>query len=398
MKKCLTLLLGLITAVTVFAAQPLVTDSTLVVSLLTCSPGSQVYELYGHTGLRVRSTQQHTDYVYNYGVFDFNAPHFVWRFVLGETDYMVAPIPYPWFYEEYQYRGSSITEQVLNLKPYEAECLVNALRRNCQRENRVYRYNFLTNNCTTKVRDIIEENIDGAVVYPIRTKTGSFRTVLHEFTEGHPWARESNDLLLGAAMDTAITQRDAQFSPIYLMQDAAGAMIALRGTYRPLVSETNILLNENEAAAKAYAEENPSFPVSPLAVSIIGVLAAIALALWERKRGRIWWPADIVLMSLQGLGGIVVTILVCWSAHPGVASNWQIIVLNPLPLIALPFVVMYDRRHTSCAYHYAAAAALLLFLLTAPLMRQHYSFLIYPIAFVMLTRAVSHLNIYRKRP
>ena len=62
---------------TVFAAQPLVTDSTLVVSLLTCSPGSQVYELYGHTGLRVRSTQQHTDYVYNYGVFDFNAPHFV---------------------------------------------------------------------------------------------------------------------------------------------------------------------------------------------------------------------------------------------------------------------------------------------------------------------------------
>ncbi|MCR5819525.1 MAG: DUF4105 domain-containing protein [Bacteroidaceae bacterium] len=396
MKKCLTLLVGLMTVVTTLTAAPAAVDSSLVVSLLTCSPGPQVYELYGHTGLRVRSAKSGSDLVFNYGVFDFEAPHFAWRFVLGRTDYLVAPIPYSWFLDEYRQRGSSITEQVLNLKPLEAQNLFNALRENCRPENRVYRYNFLTNNCTTKVRDIIENNVAGAVIYPIRADIGSFRTVLHEFTLGHEWAREGNDLLLGAAMDTAITQRDSQFSPIYLMRDADKAMIAFRGSYRPLVSSTSILLQEDAEAAAAYAADKPSFPISPLALSIILAIAAVVMAIWEQMRGRIFWPADIILMLFQGLAGIVITILVCWSAHPGVASNWQFIVLNPFPLIALPFVVKADIRHTSCAYHYAAAAVLLLFLAIAPLMNQHFSLLIYPIAFVMLTRAVSHLNLYRK--
>ena len=62
------------------------TDS-LQVSLLTCAPGTEVYQLYGHTALRMQDASKGVDVVFNYGVFDFNAPHFTWRFVLGECDY-----------------------------------------------------------------------------------------------------------------------------------------------------------------------------------------------------------------------------------------------------------------------------------------------------------------------
>ena len=88
---------------------------SIVASLLTCSPGNKVYSLYGHTGLRMRNITQGTDFVFNYGVFDFRRPHFSWHFTLGECDYQVVGIPYEYFIDEYEQRGSSVTEQELAL-------------------------------------------------------------------------------------------------------------------------------------------------------------------------------------------------------------------------------------------------------------------------------------------
>lgn len=92
-------------------------------SLLTCSPGAEVYSLYGHTGLRIRNYTQGTDLVFNYGVFNFRRPHFTWHFMLGECDYEVAPYPFERFLYEYKQRGSSVIEQVLNLTQEEANRL-----------------------------------------------------------------------------------------------------------------------------------------------------------------------------------------------------------------------------------------------------------------------------------
>lgn len=92
------------------------------VSLITCSPGRDIYELCGHTALRVRSGD--ADMAVNYGIFDFNAPNFVYRFVKGETDYMVAAYPFEYFLEDYRRQGRSVTEQPLNLTPGQAEKLI----------------------------------------------------------------------------------------------------------------------------------------------------------------------------------------------------------------------------------------------------------------------------------
>ena len=369
-------------------------DSTLQISLLTCSPGQASYELYGHTAIRVKTEEQGYDVVFNYGVFDFYQPHFVWRFVLGECDYMVAPYRFALFRSEYAARGSSVTEQVLNLLPFEAQELATALWQNCAPANRVYRYNIFRNNCTTKSRDIIEEHIYGRVIYPVRPRRNTFRTILHQFTKGHDWDQEGNDLLLGADVDTLINERDEMFAPIYLMWYVDSAMIDRgRHRYSPLVRERRVLLEENPSRQHEAAMQEPSFPLSPcwLGWGVLGI--GFLLSCWEMRRRRILWALDLVLMLLQGFAGVLLTFMLLFSQHPGVSSNWQVWVLNPLPLLFIVPVIRATRQGESCIYHRFAAAVLVLFVLFSFVISQDFSTLIIPLALLLLSRAIVHLII-----
>ncbi len=374
-----------------------VVDSTVTVSLVTCSPGQETYELYGHTGLRVRgSVPRPYDVVFNYGVFDFSTSHFAWRFALGETDYMVLPVDFGLFMEEYRQRGSSVTEQVLNLQPYEADTLVRDLWANCLPQNRVYRYNFFTNNCTTKSRDMIETHVDGAVVYPVRRPRYTYRQMVHQYTRLHPWAQEGNDLLLGAEADTLIGQHEEMFLPEYLMRYADSAMIcSVRGAFRPLVKETNELLAANVQAQQREADSLSSFSVSPRALGWIVVALSLLVNVWELRRRKLCWPVDALTLALQGIMGIVITFMVLFSTHPTVGSNWQVWVLNPLPLVFLWWVVQADRRMLRHQYHTVACVLLGIFLIGMPLLHQSFSALILPLTVAFLLRSIVHLILTR---
>lgn len=123
------------------------------VSLLTCSPGSQIYALFGHTALRYEDKQKGVDVVFNYGIFDFNAPNFIWRYIKGETDYQLGVTDFFYFQNEYANRNSAVAEQELNLLPQEKSKLFSILEKNYLPENRVYRYNYFYDNCATRPRD-----------------------------------------------------------------------------------------------------------------------------------------------------------------------------------------------------------------------------------------------------
>ena len=142
---------------------------SLVVSLITCWPGAEVYELCGHEAVRVRGINPDgtvTDSVWNYGVFDFAAPNFLYRFVKGETDYMLAAYPTSMFMPEYMAHGRRVVEQDLNLTREETARLVALLREEARPENRTYRYNYVKDNCATRILDRIDEAVGHPVVYP----------------------------------------------------------------------------------------------------------------------------------------------------------------------------------------------------------------------------------------
>ena len=361
------------------------------VSLLTCSPGPEVYSLYGHTAIRVQ--QQGSDIVFNYGVFDFSKPHFTWRFVLGQCDYMVQPLPWNIFVRDYIRRGSSITEQDLNLTPQEARRLASELHVNCLPENREYRYNFLYNNCTTRVRDMVEQAIVGRIQYPDTLPHHTYREILHQYTAGHPWAQEGNDLLLGAEVDTLLSERAAMFAPEYLMDAFGGAFICTpKGDQRPLVTRTEVLL---EPRPQAVQSEFPLLPWQAAAVFAAVCLLVMLLELWTK---RLLWMWDVLLLFLQGAAGTLLTFMLLFSEHPAVGSNWQVWVLNPIALIGIPYVIRAGVRHekTLCyAFQFIVLASFLLF---SPWIPQVFAWLTIPVALCLLTRPVSYHLLQRTKP
>ena len=205
------------------------------ISLLTCAPGTEIYALFGHSAIRYENPDQQQDWVFNYGMFSFKDPNFVMRFVKGETDYQLGVMPFAYFEAEYAMRGSSVYQQVLNLTNEEKECLIRLLEENYRPANRVYRYNYFYDNCTTRARDKIEESIQGKVVYPENEAEVSFRSILHEFMKDSHWSEFGIDLCLGSEADQPIEERKQMFAPFYMLEAARGAMIHRGDTVVPLV-------------------------------------------------------------------------------------------------------------------------------------------------------------------
>jgi hypothetical protein len=305
------------------------------VSLLTCSPHEEIYSLYGHSALRWHEGQ--TDLVFNWGMFSFSKPYFALRFVFGLTDYELAAYPFDRFWPYYQQWGSSITEQVLNLTNDEKRHLKKLLADNLDPENRVYRYNFFYNNCSTKPRDVVEKSINGKVIYNEREDyEPSFRDMVRECNRNHLWSKCGNDMLLGLKADMKTNRSEQEFLPMNLMQDFARAQIYKDGEYRPLVKEQRMLV------MPGVQQIEPDFILSPteMAIILFAISLTIALYEWKRKKTANWY--DVLLMTVQGLAGIVLTVMI-FSQHPTTSLNLNLLLFNPLPLLFIPAIIKGKR-------------------------------------------------------
>ena len=328
--KGVLLTLILVSSTPVAAQEDIPPMDSVEFSLLTCQPHDEVYSLYGHTAIRYHELRPGgLDWAFNYGVFDFKKPHFVARFVFGLTDYELGAYPYKYFVKEYRRFGSMVTEQVLNLTDEEKMALHDALAINLRPENRIYRYNYFYNNCTTKARDIIESCINGKVEYAGREDyTPSYRDMVHSMTRNNPWSRFGNDLLLGIKADWKTDLRQQEFLPGNLMYDFDHAQIYSNGSYRPLIKERRIAVPAGVQIIES------GFPLTPLACAAILLAVGIVIFFfeWRKKRAFVLW--DVLLMMTTGTIGIVLTLML-FSQHPTVSLNLQIILCNPLPWLFL---------------------------------------------------------------
>ena len=313
------------------------------VSLLTCSPHEEIYSLYGHSALRWHDLHQYgvhakEDVAYNWGIFNFDKPFFVARFVFGLTDYELGPVSFDYFCNYYSYWGSSVTEQVLNLTSEEKYQLKKALWENLQPENRIYRYNYFYDNCSTRPRNIIEKCLNGTVKYAEREDyKPTYREMIHVATRHHPWAQFGNDILLGLKADRKTTLREQEFLPENLLYDFDRATIYADGLYRPLVKERRMVVTPGVQVIEQ------DFPLTPSQCAWILLVVSIVLRMleWKRRKSFVWW--DILLMSVQGLAGCIL-FLMLFSQHPTTSTNLQILLLNPLPLFYIGSVAR--RRKT----------------------------------------------------
>lgn len=367
------------------------------VTLLTCSPGQEVYELYGHTAIRCQAFQsgaqeEATDIIFNYGVFDMSKPHFIWHFMMGQTDYIVQPVPLKYFVTDYVERGSSITEQELNLTLPEARRLMERLTENCLPENRNYRYNFLYKNCTTMVRDMVEDAITGQIQYPDTLPHQTFREILHRYTTGYPWVQEGCDVLIGSEVDTILSAHAAMFVPENLMRAFDGAFIRTpRGDMRPLVRKKTVLLEAEPQPVE------PGFPLLPWQMMLAFGGLCLLIMLLEVWTERVFWLWDVLLLLLQGTAGTLITFMLFFSEHPAVGSNWQAWLLNPIALTGIPFVIKAAIQHETTRWHAFYFTVLASFLLFSPWIPQVFAKITVPLALCLLTRPAGYYLVKTKQ-
>src|SRR6478736_2162851 len=129
------------------------------ISVITCGPGDELYSLWGHTAIRIIDSANKTDIVYNWGGFTFDQPNFYLKFLRGKLLYYSSADNFPDFMTEYVYEHRSVYEQVLSLDSVSKEKVVNAVMYNTEGDNRFYKYDFLLDNCTTRVKNIVFDNV-----------------------------------------------------------------------------------------------------------------------------------------------------------------------------------------------------------------------------------------------
>jgi hypothetical protein len=315
------------------------------ISILTCLPSEEaVFTVYGHTVIRICDPDNTIDTIFNYGIFDFSKSNFVYRFAKGETDYKLGVTFFDYFLAEYQMRGGGITEQVLNLLPDEKQRIWEALVINAQPENVIYRYNFFFDNCATRPVAIVEQSVDGEVIYKHETKPQTFRQLINYCMRNKPWLIFGTELALGSPADRIATPHEELFLPLYLEKAFDKAVIQnLDGSVRKLVSETNVLAEE-------IPEEVEISFFTPLFCSLLLFLLILLSTLYEWRTKRYFRLIDSTLFFIAGLAGVVLFFLAFVSEHPATWPNWSIIWLHPFHLVGV--VLFAVKKLNKAAYYY----------------------------------------------
>ncbi len=351
------------------------------ISLITCGPGEDIYELEGHTALRVRYNG--SDMAVNYGLFDFDAPNFVYRFVKGETDYMVGAAPFDYFLKQYEREGREVVEQPLKLSPQAAFKLVDLLDENLRRENRVYRYNYVKDNCATRPLAMIERAMGDTLSLTARGYTDgwTFRDAMRYYHNNYPWYQFGIDLALGSGIDYVISDREKAFVPVVLkemMEDCgiAGSTITLSEGSDAHVGETHWWL-------------------TPLFVGIVVFVFTLVIAVRDVRRMKVTKWVDACLFGIYGLAGVVITFLVFVSEHEATSPNWLLLWLNPFCLIVPACIYIKSCRKLVKLYGIVNFVALFLLSILWRLTGQSGNVAFIPLILADATLTIRYLYITR---
>jgi hypothetical protein len=366
------------------------------ISILTCSPWSEeAYARFGHTAVWVKDDSLGINIVFNYGHFDMSKPNFMLNFTKGHTDYYVGAEFFDFFIYRYAQQGVEVAEQVLNLTQEETQNLFDAMYINTLPENREYRYNFFFDNCVTRPRDLIEKYIQGTIQYPADKKVQTFRDLLHECTNPHPWYKFGIDLVIGSDADKSITLRQKMFLPVYFENALEETTVTRNGIISPILKETNIILHivdeeNNESVWDLFL---------PTVVAFALLLFSIAISLMQRRKKNARSPKifDTILFSAAGSCGFIVFFLMFFSVHPATNPNWNIVWINPFMLLFAFLFWVKPLRNIVYCYHFINFAVLTLFLLLWWFIPQQLPMATIPFSMCLWLRSGANWFLQRKR-
>jgi Domain of unknown function (DUF4105) len=359
------------------------------VSVITCGPWQgELYTAFGHSAFRIYDPVHGLDDAYNYGVFDFNQPHFYLNFAKGFLYYKLAIQSYPHFRDTYIYYNRSVHEQQLNLTQKQKQKLFDYLQWNALPENQHYRYDYFYDNCATRIRDVVIKVFGDSVQFDgsyIKTDY-TIRELTDIYLKQQPWGDLGIDICLGLPMDKKASPQEYMFLPDYIESGFAHASILNNTKKVPLV-KTNQVIYEH------HTDEIDSLP-HPLALFIPLAFLALLLTRNDIKKQRItfkWF--DAILFGVAGAIGIVLLLLWIATDHQAAAKNYNLLWALPTHLVIA--VALFYKKDWILYYFYFTIVVLMFTLLGWAFLPQKLNLTLLPIVITLLIRCVANVVIRR---
>jgi len=393
MKKIIFIGILFFSLLNLSAEQVVFSDST-VISLITCSPGEEVYSKFGHTAIRLNDFKNGNDFIFNYGIFSFETEDFYYKFIKGETDYQLGIYDTRYFLPEYAERNSVVWEQILNLSAIEKKNLITLLLKNYEPQNRTYRYNFVFDNCATRPRDKIFAALNGYVKYQQTSYPKTFRQWIGVYVGNDTWLKFGIDLVFGMDADRVANVSESMFLPETLMFELQTAqIISPTGQIRKLVTEKKILVNKS-----AVKDQNNSWFFNPISISLILLFFGILLTIWDIKENhRHIKLFDTLILIITGIGGMIAFYLMFFSLHPLVKSNLNILWLNPLNLFVALMIWIRQFRVVLFFYQIFNILFLVGALFAFALSVQAFNLAAFPITVLLLMRSTCWFALTKRK-
>ena len=326
-------------------------DDNIEFSVITIGPyEDELYSAFGHSGIRYRDKLNNIDLFYNYGIFDFDQPNFYLNFLNGRLLYMVGKYNYQTVESFYTNQKRYVKEQVLNLNDSEKIILFNYLEQNIRPENRTYLYNYVYNNCATKIRDILVTVYGERITFKDKSDNKTIRALMDKYLKNNKWGDLGIDICLGLEIDKEASYSEEMFLPEYLFSNLEDSF--LDGNIN-LISKTNIINSNSPLINKNIFQ--------PHYVFLLFLIACVFLSFRQIKYSLLYIYFDFTVFFISGVIGVLLIYLWFFTDHLS-SFNYNLLWAIPFNLI-FSFLLIFNFKSNLTRWYTIINSAVLFSLL-----------------------------------
>lgn len=308
------------------------------VSIVTADSGSELFEAFGHSAIRIKDPVLQLDIIYNYGMFDFNAPNFYTNFVKGKLLYNLGRQRFESFLNSYNYQKRWVKQQVLNLNQQEKQSFFIYLENNATPNNRQYLYDPYYNNCATKLRDLSTILLGNKLHFPPLksiSKDESLRSLMEKEIPWNTWGNFGINLALGNQLDNIIPEEDYMYLPDYVFKKFKVATITVDGKVEDFVKREEMLLTHPNQKYKPQV-------ISPFLIFTLFSLLGIWITYNDyKKKKRTKW-IDFLSFFFTGTIGVVLVFLWFFTNHSTTPNNFNVLWAFA-PNLCIAFLLLKEK-------------------------------------------------------
>jgi hypothetical protein len=356
----------------------------LRISVLTCTPGDELYSTFGHSAIRVVNNVSHTDVVYNYGTFNFDEPGFYTKFIRGKLSFYLSTDDFDSFMQEYRVENRGVVEQVLNLTCSEKQNILMLMNLNLMPGNRFYKYDWTFDNCTTRLRDLVEKAADTSIHFGeiLHTKK-TFRDLIYVYLDKNDkqWSKLGIDVLLGSPTDAVIKGSQVMFLPDYLMETFDSATIDSR----------HLVLEKHDLVLQRQTPLNNEWYAHPLFLFTCFFLLIVLLSFSKNKFVKKLLVAfDSFLFFITGILGFLLLFMWFGTDHLMCKDNFNL--LWAWPTNAMAAFYMHSAKRPGTRYFMIYATFNLVLFACWFFLPQHLNPALIPIVAILIFRSILYTS------